>query len=291
MVDGARAAATGVAPSRGPGPATAPPARPGLGRTYCDVLDAVDGFFARFSHKKNGGAGAPATPLAEPANAIALAKPLPPSAGGPPPPVIKHGDQRVGMRPPRILPPPRSALPRVFQAPRPQVPPVPVPVYRPPSQVTLTLSTLTSTVEATRAEVDNGVRSVNLYDNQIHKLFAIAVACVIFVFLGAPIALRFPRGGVGMVLGVSLAAFAIYYIGLIAGEPLAQRGTVSPFLAMWASNIAFGIVGVFLLSRLGRESSTARGGYWSELKDAIGRRLSGFLPGRRRSSALSAESA
>ena len=155
--------------------------------------------------------------------------------------------------------------------------------------MTLTLNTLSSTVEATRAEVDNGVRSVNLYDNQIHKLFAIAVACVIFVFLGAPIALRFPRGGVGMVLGVSLGAFAIYYIGLIAGEPLAQRGTLSPFLAMWASNILFGIVGVFLLSRLGRESSTSRGGYWGELKDAIHRRLTTLLARRRRDAALSAE--
>jgi len=155
----------------------------------------------------------------------------------------------------------------------------------------MALNTLTTTVEATRGEVDNGVRSVNLYDNQIHKLFAIAVACVIFVFLGAPIALRFPRGGVGMVLGVSLAAFAIYYIGLIAGEPLAQRGTLSPFLAMWASNIVFGIAGLFLLSRLGRESSTSRGGYFGELKDAMHRRLATVFRGRRRNSALSTEGA
>ena len=165
-----------------------------------------------------------------------------------------------------------------------------MPVYHPPSPVTMALNTLSATVEATRAEVDNGVRSVNLYDNQIHKLFAIAVACVIFVFLGAPIALRFPRGGVGMVLGVSLAAFAIYYIGLIAGEPLAQRGTVSPFLAMWASNIVFGVIGLFLMARLGRESGTSRGGDWGELKDGISRRLANLFRGRRRdAAALSTE--
>ncbi|HTA73963.1 MAG TPA: LptF/LptG family permease [Gemmatimonadaceae bacterium] len=313
MVDGARVAATGAAPNHGPGPTKAPPSRSGLGRVYCDGLDAVDRFFARFGHPKGGGAGAPATPLAQPAQAIAAAKPVPASSGMVPP--------SAGMRPlppsaggpvvlpspppPRVLPPPRTVQPRVLPPPRvpprvlppprvfprPQVPQVPAPVYRPPSQATLALSTLSSTIEATRAEVDNGVRSVNLYDNQIHKLFAIAVACVIFVFLGAPIALRFPRGGVGMVLGVSLAAFAIYYIGLIAGEPLAQRGTLSPFLAMWASNIVFGIVGVFLLSRLGRESSTSRGGYWSELKDAIRRRLAKLRTGRRRNTAFSTESA
>ena len=169
---------------------------------------------------------------------------------------------------------------------------MPVPVYHPPSQTVLALNTLTGTVEATRAEVDNGVRSVNLYDNQIHKLFAIAVACVIFVFLGAPIALRFPRGGVGMVLGVSLVAFAIYYIGLIAGEPLAQRGDISPFLAMWASNIVFGIVGLFLMSQIGRVSGTSRGGDWGEFKDRLRRKLASRFRGRRqRDTALSAETA
>ncbi len=315
MVDGARVAATGAAPNRGPGPTTAPPSRSGLGRVYCDGLDAVDRFFARFGHPKGGGTGAPASPLAEPARAIASAsqvpqsagmvppsagvRPLPPSAGGPvvlpspPPPRVLPPPRTVqpGVQPPaRMIPPPR-VLPSLRAFPRPQVPQVPAPVYRPPSQATLALSTLSSTIEATRAEVDNGVRSVNLYDNQIHKLFAIAVACVIFVFLGAPIALRFPRGGVGMVLGVSLGAFAIYYIGLIAGEPLAQRGTLSPFLAMWASNIVFGIVGVFLLSRLGRESSTSRGGYLSELADAMRRRLASLRPGRRRNTAFSTESA
>jgi lipopolysaccharide export system permease protein len=315
MVDGARVAATGAAPNRGPGPTTAPPSRSGLGRVYCDGLDAVDRFFARFGHPKGGGTGAPASPLAEPARAIASAsqvppsagmvppsagvRPLPPSAGGPvvlpspPPPRVLPPPRTVqpGVQPPaRMIPPPR-VLPSPRAFPRPQVPQVPAPVYRPPSQATLALNTLSSTIEATRAEVDNGVRSVNLYDNQIHKLFAIAVACVIFVFLGAPIALRFPRGGVGMVLGVSLGAFAIYYIGLIAGEPLAQRGTLSPFLAMWASNIVFGIVGVFLLTRLGRESSTSRGGYLSELADAMRRRLASLRPGRRRNTAFSTESA
>lgn len=134
------------------------------------------------------------------------------------------------------------------------------------------------------------MRSVNLYDNQIHKLFAIAVACTIFVFLGAPIALRFPRGGVGMVLGVSLVAFAIYYIGLIAGEPLAQRGNVPPWLAMWASNIVFGIIGLFLLTRMGRESSTSRGGDWGEFKDGVRRRIANLLR-RRNAASLSTESA
>ena len=57
---------------------------------------------------------------------------------------------------------------------------------------------------------------------EIEKKFAIAAACVIFVLLGAPVALRFPRGGVGLTIGVSLGVFGLYYVGLVAGEALAR---------------------------------------------------------------------
>ena len=53
------------------------------------------------------------------------------------------------------------------------------------------------------------------------------------MLVGAPIALRFPRGGVGLVIGVSLVVFALYYVGLIAGESLANKGIMPPFWAMW----------------------------------------------------------
>jgi lipopolysaccharide export system permease protein len=108
-----------------------------------------------------------------------------------------------------------------------------------------------------------------MYDVEIQKKFAIAIACIIFVILGAPIALRFPRGGVGLVIGVSFAVFGLYYVGLIAGEPLADNGKISPVLAMWGSNIVFLAVGIVLMSRIGRAGSTARGGDITELKESI----------------------
>ena len=66
----------------------------------------------------------------------------------------------------------------------------------------------------------DNLRFVNQSAVELHKKFAISVACTVFVLVGAPIALRFPRGGVGLVIGVSLVIFGIYYVGLIAGEAL-----------------------------------------------------------------------
>jgi lipopolysaccharide export LptBFGC system permease protein LptF len=118
--------------------------------------------------------------------------------------------------------------------------------------------------DMTRERMTEQATLVNSYYVEIHKKFALAVACLIFVILGAPIALRFPRGGVGLTIGVSLVVFALYYICLIGGEALAKRGLMPAFISMWLANILFGAVGIYLLSKMGTESSTARGGDLAE---------------------------
>jgi lipopolysaccharide export system permease protein len=143
------------------------------------------------------------------------------------------------------------------------------------------------TIEAARGRMLENRTSMNRFGVEIQKKFALSAACIVFVLIGAPIALRFPRGGVGLVIGVSLVVFAMYYIGLIAGESLADKGYLSPFWAMWATNVILTGVGMVLLARMGREGATSRGGDLSEFTDGlrtmagkIARRLG--LPGNRR---------
>jgi lipopolysaccharide export system permease protein len=112
-------------------------------------------------------------------------------------------------------------------------------------------------------------RSRNRYDIEIHKKFSLAAACLIFVLIGAPIAVRFPRGGVGLVIGVSLLVFALYYVGLIGGEALANEGKVPPFWAMWGTNVILSVVGLGLLLRMGNDFTSNRGGDWSDRLDAL----------------------
>jgi lipopolysaccharide export system permease protein len=131
--------------------------------------------------------------------------------------------------------------------------------------------------------VDQRVRGARqraaIYEVEIQKKLAISAACVIFALLGVPVAIRFPRGGVGLVIGTSLAVFSIYYVGLIGGEELGDRLLVSPFLAMWTPNLIFTAAGLGLLWIVRREGSTAHGGDWDDLKHA----LFGWLPTLRRS--------
>lgn len=128
-----------------------------------------------------------------------------------------------------------------------------------------------------RLRLEEARRERNRYDVEIQKKFSLAAACAIFVLVGAPIALRFPRGGVGLVIGVSFAIFGLYYVGLIGGETLADKGYLPPWLAMWAANIMLLIAGLALAARMGRESSTARGGDFAELMMTVRAKVFGWL--------------
>ena len=159
---------------------------------------------------------------------------------------------------------PRMTLPAVI---RDAVPGVSNPV--PSASSAVGSLDASAVIEAARGRMVENRTSMNRYGVEIQKKFALSAACVVFVLIGAPIALRFPRGGVGLVIGVSLVVFAIYYIGLIAGESLADRALLTPFWAMWAANVILTGVGLVLLVRMGREGATSRGGDLSEFTDAL----------------------
>src|SRR6266513_5775780 len=108
-----------------------------------------------------------------------------------------------------------------------------------------------------------------VYQVEIQKKLAISTACIIFALFGVPIAIRFPRGGVGLVIGTSLVVYAIYYVGLIAGEDFGDRRIVSPFIAMWLPNLILGIAALVLLGATRRGGSTAHGGDWDDVKQSL----------------------
>jgi lipopolysaccharide export system permease protein len=107
------------------------------------------------------------------------------------------------------------------------------------------------------------------YAVEVHKKWAISTACMSFVIIGIVMALRFPRGGIGLVIGGGLLIFSIHYVGLTAGESLADRGHVTPWAAMWTPNIILTILGILGLIRVSRESGSTRGGDFQELLDSV----------------------
>ena len=96
-------------------------------------------------------------------------------------------------------------------------------------------------------------KEIASYNVEIQKKYSLPVACIIFILLGAPLGIMVRKGGFGVAAGISLFFFLIYWAFLIGGEKLSDRGIISPFWGMWAGNVFFGIVGIFLIIRTNLE--------------------------------------
>ena len=150
--------------------------------------------------------------------------------------------------------------------------PTPAPAAAAPADTTRAPQaavTVSPEISMAKESLDLARHRRNRYAIEIQKKFSLAAACIVLVLVGAPLALRFPRGGVGLVIGASFFIFAVYYVGLIGGESLANKNYVSPFWAMWTGNFIFFVAGVLLIMRMGNEGVTNRGGAWGERVDAV----------------------
>lgn len=88
---------------------------------------------------------------------------------------------------------------------------------------------------------------------EIHKKYAIPVACIVFVLIGAPLGIMARRGTFGTAASLSLGFFLLYWACLIGGEKLADRGLLDPWVGMWIANILLGVLGCYLVFRTARE--------------------------------------
>ncbi|MGB3542081.1 LptF/LptG family permease, partial [Rubrivirga sp.] len=66
------------------------------------------------------------------------------------------------------------------------------------------------------------------YRVEIYKKNSIALACLVFVLVGVPLGLAVPRAGVGLVATLAVFVFLFYWITLVQGEKLADRGLLPP---------------------------------------------------------------
>jgi len=88
---------------------------------------------------------------------------------------------------------------------------------------------------------------------EIHKKFAIPIACLVFALVGLPLGITNRRGGRGSGFAISLAIILAYYLLFNTGENWAEDGRISPALAMWLPNVLLAAFGAFLYFRPERE--------------------------------------
>ena len=103
--------------------------------------------------------------------------------------------------------------------------------------------------------LDSYVVKANRYLVEFHKKFAIPFACMVFTLLGVPMAVSSSRSGRGVSVSLAIGVFLVYYLFLVGGEKMADRGRLDPFLAMWSANFFLLAVGIPVFMRTVKESS------------------------------------
>jgi len=87
---------------------------------------------------------------------------------------------------------------------------------------------------------------------ELHKRIAIPFACLSFSLIGFSFGVLVRRGGRGVGFSLSLFFTLVYYLFLVGGKTLGEKGWTSPWLAAWMPNLLLGAIGggaLWLLSR------------------------------------------
>lgn len=80
-----------------------------------------------------------------------------------------------------------------------------------------------------------------------HLKIALPFANFIVILLGAPLASRKRRGGIGLNFGLSLMVSFIYFIIVRTGQVFGHQGQLPPFCAAWMGNLIFLTLGIYSL--------------------------------------------
>ena len=93
-------------------------------------------------------------------------------------------------------------------------------------------------------------KQINKFLVEMHKKFSLPIACIVFIIVGAPLGVTTRKGKFSINIAISLTFFLIYWAFLIAGENLADKGSIDPALAMWLPNIILLFIGLFFNYRI-----------------------------------------
>ena len=95
--------------------------------------------------------------------------------------------------------------------------------------------------------IDRNYTKINKNKVEVHKKFAIPVASIIFILIGAPLGVVIRRGNLAMSMAISLMFFVLYYILIVGGEQLADKNLFNPILSMWLPNIIILLFGYMII--------------------------------------------
>lgn len=109
---------------------------------------------------------------------------------------------------------------------------------------TLTLGELNEFIDKER---ERGSSNIDMYLVVLYRKYSLPVSAFILTVIAVAVSAMKRRGGMGINLAIGIGlAFTFIFFDKIFGT-LAEKSSISPFIAVWLPNFVFGILAVYLL--------------------------------------------
>lgn len=122
------------------------------------------------------------------------------------------------------------------------------------SRAKSTLRTLSSQSESTARNVDRLREARVKHVFMLHEKFSMAIACIIFLFIGAPMGAIIRKGGFGYPILVSILFFISFIVMNIFCKKVAETFVLEPVFAAWLPNLILFPIGLILTYRAMNDS-------------------------------------
>jgi len=107
-----------------------------------------------------------------------------------------------------------------------------------------------------RSQIEANLRSLNRFKEtrvkhiyELHSKFTMAIACFIFLFIGAPMGAIIRKGGFGFPILIAIVFFILFTVLNMLFKKIAETFVIEPVLATWLPVLIIFPMGVFLTSR------------------------------------------
>ena len=116
---------------------------------------------------------------------------------------------------------------------------------------------------------------------ELNTKFLLAVMCVVFIFVGAPMGAIVRKGGFGFPVLIAISLFIVYIFCYIMFRKLGEQGSINAWIAVWIPCLLMSAVGVFLTWHAGNDRPVIQPGRFRQIRRFfrwIGNTLKRMLP-------------
>ena len=109
-----------------------------------------------------------------------------------------------------------------------------------------TASSLHSQMKSLQRSLDKSYKNRVKHVFELHSKFSLAITCLLFLFIGAPMGAIVRKGGFGYPLLIAILFFMLFMVLSQFAKNIAERGIIPPMLSAWLPILTLTPVGAWL---------------------------------------------